>query len=145
MKEEEAVSLIQYAWGANWPIKGTIALTMDIGTEQAFEFSVTCELGRLNVGPSWPNLWELMWRAAEVDGIILPVCASRERLDYLASCEKANQSVRVLWRQKLSEGTTPQIPQDQGLPVYSIYGVRAELKMRDIEKLVGFSIRESGI
>jgi hypothetical protein len=55
-KEEEAVSLIQYAWGANRPIKGTIALTMDIGTDQAFEFSVTHRLDRCEEGPSWQNL-----------------------------------------------------------------------------------------
>jgi hypothetical protein len=29
----------------------------------------------------------------------------------------------------------PQIPQDHGLPVYSVYGSKAELKMRQIEKL----------
>jgi hypothetical protein len=134
-KEEEAVSMIQYAWGANWTIKGTIALTMDVGTEQAFEFSVTYELTRSVEGPSWPGLWELMWRAAEEDGIILPVCVSRERLDYLASCEKFNRSTRIMWRQKLSDGSTPQIPQDHRLPVCTVYGVRAELKMRDVERL----------
>jgi hypothetical protein len=63
------------------------------------------------------------------------VCVSRERLDYLASCEKFDQSIYILWRQKLSDGTTPQIPQNHGLPVYSVYGVRAELKMRDIDRL----------
>jgi hypothetical protein len=134
-KEEEAVSLIQYAWRADWPIKGTTALIMDVGTDQAFEFSVTYKLGRLDVGPSWQNLCEFMWRAADEDGIVLPACVSRERLHYLASCEKVNQSVRVLWRQTLSDGTTPQIPRDHRLPVYSVYGTRAELKMRDIERL----------
>jgi hypothetical protein len=82
----------------------------------------------------------LVWTAAEKDGIALPACVSRERLDYLASCEKVNQSVQVLWRQKLSDGTTPQIPQDHGLPVYPVYGTRAELKMRNIEKL-GFGVQ----
>jgi hypothetical protein len=35
-KIEEAVSLIQYAWGASWPVRGTIALTMNYGTERAW-------------------------------------------------------------------------------------------------------------
>jgi hypothetical protein len=108
---------------------------MDVGTDQAFEFSVTYELTRIEEGPSWPGLWVMMLKAAEADGNALPACVSRERLDYLASCEKVNQSVQIMWRQKLSDGSTPQIPQDHGLPVHSIYGVRAELKMRDIDRL----------
>jgi hypothetical protein len=40
-----------------------------------------------------------------------------------------------MWGQKLSDGSTPQIPQDHGLPVYSVYGARAELKMRNIDRL----------
>jgi hypothetical protein len=106
-----------------------------MGTDQAFEFSVTYQLGRSGIGPSWQGLWELMWRAAEADWINLPVCVSRERLDYLASCEKFNQSICILWRPKLSDGSTPKIPQDHGMPVYSVHGVRAELKMRDIDRL----------
>jgi hypothetical protein len=70
-KEEEATALIQHAWEANWPIKGTIALTMDVGTQQAFEFSVTYELTRIDEGPSWPGLSVMMWRAAETDGTAL--------------------------------------------------------------------------
>jgi hypothetical protein len=68
-REEEAVSLIQYAWGANWPIKGTIALVMGIDTDEAWEFSIIYELTRNEAEPLWQNLWELMSRAAEADGI----------------------------------------------------------------------------
>jgi hypothetical protein len=35
----------------------------------------------------------------------------------------------------LANGDTPQIPQDHGAPVYSVYGSKVELKMRQIEKL----------
>jgi hypothetical protein len=133
-KEEETVSIIQYAWGANCPIKGTTGLMMDIDTEQAFEFSVTYELLKKD-GPTWVNLWEMMMNAIKADGIILPACVSHERLDYMLSCETVNQSVHIMWRQKLPDGSTPRIPQDHGLPVYTVYGVRAELKMRDIERL----------
>jgi hypothetical protein len=134
-REEEAVTWIQYAWEANSPIRGTIALTMDIGTEQAFEFSVIYNLSKMEEGPSWPGLWVTMWNAAETDGIALPGCVSRERLEYLASCEKFNQTVRITWRQKLADGSIPQTPQEHGLPVYPICGARAELKMRDIDHL----------
>jgi hypothetical protein len=134
-REEKAVSLIRYAWGANWPIKGTIALIMGVGTEQASEFSVTYELARTDVGPSWEHLWESMWRAVQEDAINLRGYVSRERLDYLVSCEKFNQSICILWRQNLANGELPQIPQDHELPVYSIYGSKAELKMRQIERL----------
>jgi hypothetical protein len=68
-REEEAVSLIQYAGGANWPIKGTIALVMDIGKVKAYEFSVTVKLDGTDDGRSWQNLWESMWRAIGNDGI----------------------------------------------------------------------------
>jgi hypothetical protein len=32
-KPEEAADLIHYAWGANWPVKGTVALTVGYGGE----------------------------------------------------------------------------------------------------------------
>jgi hypothetical protein len=94
-KEEEAISLIQDEWGANSPIKGTIALVMGFGTQQAWEFSVTYELARTDDGSSWQNLWESMWRVAEADAINLPGCVRRERLHYRASCEKSNQSTHI--------------------------------------------------
>jgi hypothetical protein len=133
-KEEEAIIMIRYAWGANWPVKGTIALTMEIGTEQAFEFGITYELAK-EEEPSWENLWILMARAIVADGITLPASVSHQRLDYVAICEKVNQSVHILWRHKLADGTRPRIPQDHGLPVYTIYGAKAELRVRDIERL----------
>jgi hypothetical protein len=52
--------MIQYAWGANLSVQWTIAVIMDIGTEQAFEFRVTYELARIEEGPSWPGLWGMM-------------------------------------------------------------------------------------
>jgi hypothetical protein len=59
-KEEEAGELIQYGWGAGWPVKGTIALTMNIGTPQAWEFSVTYTLERTEGAPTWRTLWARM-------------------------------------------------------------------------------------
>jgi hypothetical protein len=67
--------MIDYAWKAGWPFKGTIALTMDIGTEQAFEFSVTYGLV-LGEEPTWPSLWEAMWEAIREDRIALPTNVS---------------------------------------------------------------------
>jgi hypothetical protein len=60
---------------------------------------------------------------------------SRNREHYAAICEKVNQSIKVLWRQKLDDGTLPRIPQDQGLPTYTIYGTQAEIKLRDLERV----------
>jgi hypothetical protein len=64
-KEEEALAMIQYASGSDWPVKGTIALTMDYGTDQAFEFSVTYELAK-STDLTWENLktfFRCRWRA----------------------------------------------------------------------------------
>jgi hypothetical protein len=133
-KEEEARIMIEYAWVAGWPVKGMIALTMDIGTEHAFEFSVTCELAK-EAEPTWENLWGLMAKAIIAEWIILPTSVSRERLYYIAICEKVNQTVHILWRHKLPDGTLPRIPQDHGLPVDTIYCGKEELRMRDIERL----------
>jgi hypothetical protein len=91
-KIEEAVSLIQYAWGANWPVRGTIALTMGYGTERVWEFSVTYTLGRYEGGPSWEALWALMGAAMNANGIMVPPYMSTERTDYSASCEKFSRS-----------------------------------------------------
>jgi hypothetical protein len=51
-KEEEATIMISYAWRADWPVKGTIALTLGIGAQQAFEFRVTYELTK-EEEPTW--------------------------------------------------------------------------------------------
>jgi hypothetical protein len=68
---------------------------MDEGTERAFEFSITYQLAKEGE-PTWDNLWMFMARAIVADGIILPDNVSRLRLDYLASCEKVNQTVRII-------------------------------------------------
>jgi hypothetical protein len=125
---EEAETMIRYAWAANWPIRGTLAVTMNEDKESEFEFSVTYTLEK-DSEPTWECLWALMCREIVADGITLPVSVSRERLDYLASCEKVNQSIRILWRRGRKSA------EDHGLPVYSICGTKAEIKLRDIERL----------
>jgi hypothetical protein len=122
-KEEEANIMIRYAWAAGWPVRGTIALTMDEGTESAFEFSVRYELLKEEEEPTWDNLWESMAQAIIADGIILPANVSRVRLDYLMGCETTNQSARILWRKKASR-----IPEDHGLQVFTVYGVRGVIR-----------------
>jgi hypothetical protein len=75
----------------------------------------------------------MMWNAVEAADITLPGYVSRDRLEYAVSCEKVNQSISVRWRQKLADGSTPLIPREHGFPTYTVYGKRAELKMRGIE------------
>jgi hypothetical protein len=53
--------------------------------------------------------------------------------DYLVSCEKVNQTIRIVWRQRLEDGTLPSIPEDHGLPIYTVYGARAMLMMRGFQ------------
>jgi hypothetical protein len=78
-KIEEAVSLIQYAWGAGWPVRGTIALRMEYGTDHAWEFSVTYTLGRYEGEPTWEALWALMSTEMNQDGIVTPRYMSQKR------------------------------------------------------------------
>jgi hypothetical protein len=75
------------------------------------------------------------------DGIVMPQSMSQNREDYSASCEKFNQTIMVLWRQKLSDQTMPSIPQDPGLPVCSVYGTYATLKLRGFQRL-GMGVKE---
>jgi hypothetical protein len=77
----------------------------------------------------------MMGRAIVSDGIILPEYVARKREHYAAICEKVNQSIQVLWRQKLDNGLLPRIPQDQGLPVYTIYGSQAVIRLRNVERV----------
>jgi hypothetical protein len=140
-KMEEAVSMIQYAWAANWPVKGAIALTMEYGTERAWEFSVTYTLGRYEGEPTWEALWALMGAAMNEDGIVVSGYMSQKREDYSASCEKFNQSITILWRQLLPGNVMPSIPQDHGLPVCTVYGAKATLKLRGFQGL-GMGVKE---
>jgi hypothetical protein len=140
-KIEEAVSLIQYAWGAGWPVRGTIALTIDYGTDHAWEFSVTYTLGRYEGEPTWEALWALMSTAMNQDGIVTPQSMSQDRESYSASCEKFNQTIMILWRQKLPDQTLPSIPQDHGLPDCTVYEAYATLKLRGFQRL-GLGVRE---
>jgi hypothetical protein len=129
------VSLIRYAWGANWPVKGTIALTVDLGALHAWQFSVTYELEKNEDDLSRENLWRMMRNAIQVDGINLPNGISGNRLDYRVSCEKSDQSIHVLWRQKLENEELTGIPQDHGLPVCSVYGKKKVIRMRHIDRI----------
>jgi hypothetical protein len=133
-KEEEAGELIQYGWGAGWPVKGTIALTMNIGTPQAWAFSVTYTLERTEGVPTWTILWARMGERLQGDGFVAPACMSQIEGDYLVSCEKVNQTIWIVWRQRLADGSLPSIPEDHGLPVCTVYGAKAMLKMRGFQK-----------
>jgi hypothetical protein len=44
--------MISYAWGAGWPFKGTLGLMMALGTDEAFEFSITYDLPTLSERPA---------------------------------------------------------------------------------------------
>jgi hypothetical protein len=134
-KPEEAEIVMQYVWQENWPIKVTVAIMMDVGTVDAFELSATYDLEKVDQKPTLEILWILMSRAIVDDGIILPDYVSRDRSHYAAICQKTNQSIQVIWRQKPANGTTPRIPEDQGPPVYAVYGATEELRLRDIDKL----------
>jgi hypothetical protein len=67
------------------------------------------------------------------DGFVVPPCMSQNLDDYSAVCEKFNQSIRILWRQRLSDESMPSIPEDHGAPVCTVYGTKATLKMRGIQ------------
>jgi hypothetical protein len=132
-KIEDVTELIKYGWGANWPVKGTIALTMNIGTPQAWEFSVSYALERTEEAPTRESLWARMGEQLQMDHFVAPDCMSQNLEDYTASCEKFNQSVQILWRQKLAAGSLPSIPEDHGLPVCTVHGAKATLKMRGFQ------------
>jgi hypothetical protein len=140
-KEQEAVDLIQYGWEAGWPVKGTIALTMNLGTIQAWEFSVTYTLERTEGIPTWLTLWARMGEQLQGDGFMAPACMSQNLDDYSAVCEKFNQTIRILWRQRLPDETMPPIPEDHGLPVCTIYGAKEMLKMRGFQN-TGLGVKE---
>jgi hypothetical protein len=76
-----------------------------------------------------------MGAAMNANGITVQPYMSSVRTDYSASREKFNQSIRLLWRQKLPDETLPPIPQDHGLPVCTVYGAYATLKMRGFQNL----------
>jgi hypothetical protein len=130
--------MIRYAWAADWPVKGTMALTMDEVLENAFEFGITYQLTKEGE-PLWENLWIFMARAIVADGIILPANVSRERLDYLASCEKVNQSVHVTWREKSQDGSTQRVPEDHGCGVEGIIRTNNNNTLIIIRHLLGLA------
>jgi hypothetical protein len=47
----------------------------------------------------------------------------------------------ILWRQKLPNEVMPPIPQDHGLPVCTVYGAYATLKIRGFQAL-GMGVKE---
>jgi hypothetical protein len=82
-----------------------------------------------------------MGAAMNQDGIVVPGYMSQERKDYSASCEKFNQSIMILWRQQLPNVVMPSIPKDHGLPVRTVYGAYATLKLRGFQGL-GMGVKE---
>jgi hypothetical protein len=69
MKDEEAQIMISYAWGAGWPFRGIVALMMGLGTDEAFEFSLTYDLPRMEENPTMDSLWNALATASVEDGI----------------------------------------------------------------------------
>jgi hypothetical protein len=127
--------MINYAWGAGWPFRGTVALMMGLGTDEAFEFSITYDLPGLSEKPTLDSLWNAMAAASVEDKIVLTAYFQRDRACYTPICNKANQSIHVLWRQKLQDESMPQIPEDLKTPPIVIYGAKVEMKLREIENM----------
>jgi hypothetical protein len=82
-----------------------------------------------------------MSMAMNQDGIVTPSSMSQNQGDYSATCEKFNQTIMILWRQKLPDQAMPSIPQDHGLPVCTVYGAYATLKLRGFQSL-GLGVKE---
>jgi hypothetical protein len=53
----------------------------------------------------------------------------RDRTIFVAVCQKVKQSIHVVWRQKLDDGTQLEIPEDPRLPPIVVYGSKAELRL----------------
>jgi hypothetical protein len=82
-----------------------------------------------------------MGEQLQADNFVAPACMSQELGDYSATCEKFNQSIQIVWRQKLADGSLPSIPEDHGLPVCTVYGAKATLKMRGFQG-AGLGVKE---
>jgi hypothetical protein len=96
---------------------------------------MTYDLERVDIRPTLEVLRVMMAPAIVSDEIILPDYVSRDRSHCAAICQKVNQSIQVFWRQKLADGTQPKISEDQGLPTITAYGAKAELRLRDIDRI----------
>jgi hypothetical protein len=76
----------------------------------------------------------------EEDGAQMPKSILRGRRAYEAIYQKENQSMHVIWRQRLMDGTYLKIPEDAGMPSIVIYGEKAELRLRNTESIPGMDI-----
>jgi hypothetical protein len=76
-----------------------------------------------------------MAAASVEDKIVLPAHLQRDRACYTPICNKFNQSIHVLWRQKLQDWSMPQMPEDPKTLLIIIYGAKVEMKPRGIENV----------
>jgi hypothetical protein len=134
---KEAETLVDYAWKVHWPIRVAVTLTVGLGTEETFEMSLTYDLPITEEHPNLETLWTTWWHASERGEIRIPPSIFRERESYEAICQKENQSIHVLWRQRLLDKSRPAIREDPGLPPIVLYGAKAELRLRKTEGIPG--------
>jgi hypothetical protein len=134
---KKAEVLVDFAWKSGWPIRQTLALTVRLRTNLEFELSMTYDSPTFAVNPDLELFWGGLWYTIETDGARIPPAILRERTGYEAICQKENQSLHILWRQKLANGTYPKIPEDVGIPPIVVYGQQAELRLRNTESIPG--------
>lgn len=76
-----------------------------------------------------------MGRASVEDGIALPAFVKRKRNLCNAICQNVDESIHIVSRQKLDDGSQPEIPEDPTLPPIVVYGSKAELRMSNIDNV----------
>jgi hypothetical protein len=100
---KEAETVLNSAWGAHWPIRGTLPLWVARETPLEFQFSLTYDLEILEK-PNLDNLWVAWWQTEERDQISIPPAILRDWKEYVPICQKISQSILAIWRQRLIDG-----------------------------------------
>jgi hypothetical protein len=103
----------------------------------AFELRVTYDSPIFAEKPNLEMSWDRTWYMIDADGVQMTGSILRERRAREAICQKENQSLHIVWRHKLLDGTYPRIPEDAGMPPIVIYGEKAELRLRNTESIPG--------
>jgi hypothetical protein len=125
-RTKEIRALLKFGRDSNWPLKITLAFTLD----EISSISITYSTDWTDCSGKTDWFVDKFKEAAYRDGLAeLPVW-TRDGIAWLAVLRKENNSIRVVLNEKRADGIFVLTPEDPGIPPYLLYGLNVELKLR---------------
>jgi hypothetical protein len=120
-RPKEIQALLKFGRDLAWPLKITAASAIDKETS----LSITYDSDWDDCDGTVEWIWQKFHLAAQADQIEVPPAFARAGSTWELCLRKENNSLHILVREKLVDGSFPVIPEDPELPSMIPYGPNA--------------------